>query len=207
MFGPEAFWLGFLDFAPFVAALVVVVVVVVWPGVAGSLELAFCLRLSTTVGPGAPEGAGAPLVPEPVVWVGAVVVAAGVVGVGAVVAGAGGVGVVVVGVVVSDGAVSVGVEDVPVSVPCEPPDSVAGVVLVSPSAEPASGPPMPAAVRPLPASAVSNARKTLRRARFAGVIREGRSSRWTSHVRGRRIKPTIAGHAHRQSYRQRTTNP
>ena len=95
-----------------------------------------------------------------------------VVGVGAVAVGAGLAGVVVC-VVVSDGVVSVLVEDVPVSVPWEPPDSLAGVVLVSPSAAPASGPPMPAAVRPLPASAVSNARKTLRRARFAGVIREG----------------------------------
>ena len=91
-------------------------------------------------------------------------------------------------------------------------DSVAGAVpslafvAVSPTAAPTNGAPSVAAVRPPPASADSMVRKARRRARFTGGIRAFRSSRGHPIVVVGAARPQIAGYAHRDSYRQRTTN-
>jgi hypothetical protein len=209
--------LGPLAFLGEEAGLPALVLVLVWVvlGCAGVPELACCLRLSTTRGASAAGvgalsvlvGAGAPVV----CVLGAVLVG--------VVLGAGVVSVVVV-VVSLEVVVGAGVVVV-VPVVCWPPSASVGapvsaelVVVVPllgwtlpPSAGLASGPPRPAAVSPPPASADRIARTARWRARLSVGIRESRSSRGTSHVGGWRNMPTGAGYAHRDSYRQPTTNP
>ena len=93
---------------------------------------------------------------------------------------------------------------------------VAGARLRSPSAAtracrqraraPASGPPRPAAVRPPPASAESIARQRPAAGAVHGRHRLSRSSRGRPMVVVG-AAAHIAGYAHRNSYRQATTNP
>jgi hypothetical protein len=91
-------------------------------------------------------------------------------------------------------------------------DSAAGTVPspafveVSPTAAPTKGAPSVAAVSPPPARADRTARSALRRARFKGVMRACRSSRGRPIIVVGAAVPQIAGYAHRDSYRQRTTN-
>jgi hypothetical protein len=178
--------------------------------------------LSTTVGASTLAGAGA-LGRGVVVGAGGVVVVAGVLGavlVGglaleAVVVGGAGVGVLEVSVgVVDGGGVVLVVSDC--VLPASPSTELLGasalgvpvvVVVVAPSAEPASGPPRPAAVSPLPARAEMIARTARWRARFRVGIGGNRSCRGRPRFVVGATGPQRAGYAHRHSYRQRTTNP